>query len=158
MALPFPIRRRLTRLKQVDNGQRLMLVEASACLLLSRLALVFVPFPKLARRLGEFVPPSDPRAARVRERTDAAQAAVAEGVSWAVTRAARHVPFKAVCLPQAMAARVMLKRRGVASVMHFGAAKGTDKPLDTHAWLDAAGVDVTGYPVAENFSEIACFV
>ena len=75
-----------------------------------------------------------------------------------MTRAARYVPFKAVCLPQAMAARVMLKRRGVKSVMHFGAAKGTDKPLDAHAWLDAAGVEVTGYPVAENFAEIACFV
>ena len=75
-----------------------------------------------------------------------------------MTRAARYVPFKAVCLPQAMAARVMLERRGVKSVMHFGAAKGTDKPLDAHAWLDAAGVKVTGYPVAENFAEIACFV
>ena len=68
-----------------------------------------------------------------------------------MTRAARHVPFKAVCLPQAMAARVMLKRRGVASVMHFGAARGQEKPLDAHAWLDAAGVEVTGYPVAKQF-------
>ena len=75
-----------------------------------------------------------------------------------MTRSARYVPFKAVCLPQAMAARVMLKRRGVSSVLHFGAARGQDKPLDAHAWLDAAGVDVTGYPVAQNFAEIACFV
>jgi hypothetical protein len=29
-----------------------------------------------------------------------------------------------VCLPQAMAARVMLERRGVSSVLHFGAARG----------------------------------
>ena len=75
-----------------------------------------------------------------------------------MTRSARYLPFKAVCLPQAMAARVMLKRRGVASVMHFGAARGQDKPLDAHAWLDAAGVEVTGYPVAINFTEIARFV
>ena len=75
-----------------------------------------------------------------------------------MTRSARYVPFKAVCLPQAMAARVMLKRRGVPSVMHFGAARGDDKPLDAHAWLDAAGVEVTGYPVADKFAEIACFV
>ena len=40
----------------------------------------------------------------------------------------------------------------------IGAARGTDKPLDAHAWLDAAGVEVTGYPVAEGFAEIACFV
>jgi hypothetical protein len=77
---------------------------------------------------------------------------------WAVTRAARHVPFSAVCLPQAMAARIMLKRRGVDSVLHFGARIGQDKPIDAHAWLDAAGVEVTGYPVAKTFAETACFV
>jgi hypothetical protein len=75
-----------------------------------------------------------------------------------VTRSARYVPFKAVCLPQAMAARVMLKRRGVASVLHFGAARGQAKPFDAHAWLDADGVEVTGYPAAKDFTEIACFV
>jgi hypothetical protein len=31
-------------------------------------------------------------------------------------------------------------------------------PFYTHAWLDAAGVEVTGYPVAHDFTEIACFV
>jgi hypothetical protein len=58
----------------------------------------------------------------------------------------------------ALAARIMLKRRGVDSVLHFGARIGQDKPIDAHAWLDAAGVEVTGYPVANTFAEIACFV
>jgi len=57
-----------------------------------------------------------------------------------------------------MAARLMLKRRGIRSVMHFGAAKGAEKPFDAHAWVDAAGVEVTGYPVAADFVAIACFV
>ena len=129
-----------------------------ACLLAARLALIFVPFPRLARRLGTFVPPTDARVSQARTAAAPDQARLAAEIGWAVTRAARYVPFKAVCLPQAMAARVMLKRRGVKSVMHFGAAKGQDKPLDAHAWLDAAGVEVTGYPVAKNFAEIACFV
>lgn len=158
MALPYPIRRRLIRFGQIDNRRRLILAEAVGWLLAARLALIFIPFPRLARRLGAFVPPSDPQALQARERAAPDQMRVAEEVGWAVTRAARHVPFKAVCLPQAMAARVMLKRRGVASVMHFGAAKGETKPLDAHAWLDAAGVEVTGYPVANEFTEIACFV
>jgi hypothetical protein len=85
-------------------------------------------------------------------------ARLAEEVGWAVTRAALYLPFKAVCLPQAMAARVMLTRRGIASVLHFGAAKSEGRPLDAHAWLDAAGVEVTGYPVGRGFAEIACFV
>lgn len=151
-------RRLLRRFGQIDNRRRLLLAEAAACLLAARLALVFIPFPRLARHLGSFVPPADARATQARGAAPRDAARLAEEIGWAVTRAARHLPFKAVCLPQAMAARVMLKRRGVASVLHFGAAKGTDKPFDAHAWLDAAGVEVTGYPVAENFAEVACFV
>jgi Transglutaminase-like superfamily len=152
------IRRLLLRFRQIGNRQRALLVEAVACLLAARLALIFIPFPRLVRRLGTFVPPTDPRAVQMQPEGPSEQMLLAADVSWAVTRAARYVPFNAVCLPQAMAARVMLKRRGVASVIHFGAAKGAGKPLDTHAWLDAAGVEVTGYPVAKNFAEIACFV
>ena len=140
-----------------------MLIEAVAWLLVARLSLIFVSFPRLARRLGTLVAPTDARALRARSNDQEDQARVAEEVGWAVTRAARHVPFSAVCLPQAMAARIMLKRRGVDSVLHFGARIGQDKigqdkPIDAHAWLDAAGVEVTGYPVASTFAEIACFV
>ncbi len=104
------------------------------------------------------MPPTDERVARARRDGSAQDAKLAEDIGWAVVRAARHVPFKAVCLPQAMAARIMLRRRGVASVLHFGAAKGRERPIDAHAWLDAAGVEVTGYPVSAQFAEIACFV
>jgi hypothetical protein len=152
------IRRLLLRFRQVDNRRRALLAEAVVGLLVARLALIFIPFPRLARRLGTFVPPNDARVAAVRTATTPDEAQRAEEIGWAVTRAARYVPFKAVCLPQAMAARVMLERRSVKSVMHFGAAKGQDKPLDAHAWLDAAGVEVTGYPVAAQFAEIGCFV
>jgi hypothetical protein len=158
MARLRSIRRLLLRFGQVDNPRRALLAEAAIYLLMARLALVFVPFPHLARRLGTFVPPTDPRAFAVRQTVSPEQARLAEEIGWAVTRAARYLPFRAVCLPQAMAARVMLKRRGVQSVMHFGAARGQEKPLDAHAWLDAAGIEVTGYPVAKNFAEIACFV
>jgi hypothetical protein len=158
MARLLSIRRRLRRFAQVGNRRRALLAEAVAWLLLTRLALLLVPFPRLARRLGTFVPPSDARAVAARMSGAPFATTLAEEIGWAVTRAARHVPFNAVCLPQAMTARIMLKRRGVGSVLHFGAAKGDQKPLDAHAWLDAAGVEVTGYPVAAKFTEIACFI
>jgi hypothetical protein len=158
MARTRLIPRLLRRVAQINNRRRVLMIEAVACLLAARLALLFIPFPRLARRLGTFVPPTDARAVQARAKGAPQQARLAAEIGWAVTRSARYVPFKAVCLPQAMAARVMLKRRGVASVMHFGAATGREKPFAAHAWLDAAGVEVTGYPVAEGFAEIACFV
>jgi Transglutaminase-like superfamily len=158
MARLRSIRRPLRRFRQVGQRRRALVMEAVAWLWLSRLALIVIPFPRLARHLGAFVSPADARALRARSKASPDHARLAGEIGWAVTRSARYVPFKAVCLPQAMAARVMLKRRGVASVLHFGAAKAKDKPLDAHAWLDAAGVEVTGYPVAKGFAEIACFV
>ncbi len=155
---PRSIRRRLVRFALVGHHRRALLVEAVTWLLLARLSLIFISFQKVARHLGTFVAPTDPRALRERAENSHDHANLAEEIGWAVTRAARHVPFKAVCLPQAMAARIMLRRRGVDSVLHFGARIGQDKPIDAHAWLDAAGVEVTGYPVAKTFAEIACFV
>ena len=149
---------RLVRLAQLGNSRRALLFEAAAWLLLARLSLIVVAFPRLARYLGTAVAPTDPRARHAISVHSHEAARLAAEIGWAVTRAARHVPFKAVCLPQAMAARIMLSRRGVDSVLHFGAKKGQHKPIDAHAWLDAAGVKVTGYPVADAFAEIACFV
>jgi hypothetical protein len=148
-----------TRLIQVNWHERALLAEAVAGLLAARVTIAALPFRKIAKRLGEFVPPSDARIAECRAPAPADRTRTAERVGWAVTRAARHVPFRAVCLPQAMAAHAMLRRRGIASAMHFGARSGSsEKPIDAHAWLDAAGVEVTGYPLDEGMTEIGCFV
>jgi len=154
----LPLHRRVAGLARTPWERQVLLAEASLHLLIARVQLKTWPFPKLARRWGAFVPPSDPRASSGLTRVSDEGAAMARKVGEAVLRAARNVPFGAVCLPQAMAARRMLQRRSIPSVMHFGAAKGQDKPIDAHAWLDAAGVKVTGYPVANGFVEIGCFV
>ena len=152
--IPRPLR----RFAKVNNHRRRLVMEAVLCLLAARLALILIPFPKLAGWLGTFVPPSDPRAVRTGADAPSEHMRLAQEISWAVTRSARWVPFRAVCLPQAMAAQYMLRRRSVPSIMRFGAGRGTEKPIDAHAWLDAAGVAVTGYPVSPNLAEIACFV
>jgi hypothetical protein len=158
MARLRSIRRLLVRFTQIDDRQRALLAEAAASLCAARFILAFTPFPRLSRRLGTMLTPSDPRIVEMGVPTYSGQTHLAQEVSWAVTRAARYVPSKAVCLQQAVAARTMLRRRGVASIMHFGAGKGQIKPLDAHAWLYAAGVEVTGYPVEERLTEVACFV
>ena len=116
------------------------------------------PFPKVSRGFGEFVAPSDPRVTGSGAGATPEQARIAKEIGWAVAAAAPFMPFRSVCLQQAMAAHAMLRRRGIASVMHFGAGKSDEKPIDAHAWLDAAGVKVTGYPVATDLAELGCFV
>jgi hypothetical protein len=146
------------RLIQVDWRERALLAEAVARLIAARARLALTPFRRIAKTLGTFVPPADPRVAEARAPGPEDRARIARDVGWAVTRAASHVPFEAVCLPQAMAAHAMLRKRGVGSVMHLGARRSEEKPIDAHAWLDAAGVEVTGYPLSEGMTEIGCFV
>ena len=152
------IHRLLRRFAELESSKRLLLAEALLGLIRARASLAFVSFPGLAQRLGTLVAPTGSPRETPNTQLDPAQISIAQDVSWAVTRAARYAPFKAVCLPQAMAAHRMLSRRGVASTMHFGAGRRDGNDLDAHAWLDAAGVEVTGYPVDERLAEIACFI
>lgn len=151
--IPRPLR----RFAQVDGRRRALVVEAVLWLALARIALLTMPFQKIARRLGTFRGPAEGRAAAL-DPGAAGHAETAREIGWAVTRAARYLPFKAVCLPQAMAAKLMLRRRGVVAVLSFGVGRDAGGAFESHAWLYAAGVEVTGYPIAAQFTEIACFV
>jgi hypothetical protein len=52
----------------------------------------------------------------------------------------------------------MLRRRGILGRVHFGASRASSQAgLGTHAWVEACGVEVTGYPEAHNCVEIGFF-
>ena len=151
------IGRKIRTLAGAGWWRQALVIEASASMLAARLILL-LPFRRVAKRLGEFVPPADPRVAQRAAATTPGQAATARAVGWAGRSAAPFMPFRSVCLQQAMAAQGMLRRRGIACVMHFGASPNDRRAIDGHAWLDAAGVKVTGYPIPPDMGRIACFV
>ena len=45
----------------------------------------------------------------------------------------------------------MLRRRGVVSVLHFGATRGETTVIEAHAWVDAAGNYVRLHVKGESF-------
>jgi hypothetical protein len=150
--------RKVPKLVTIGRRRRLLLAEAIVRLLIASLSLRLFPFRRISREFGFFVSPSDRRARLCSRGESEGEAECAGDIGWAVRAAAPLMPFRSVCLHQAIAAQAMLRKRGVATVMHFGAGKGDVDPLGAHAWLDAAGVKVTGYPVAPQFQEIGCFV
>ena len=158
MAPSRSIAHKLRTALMLGPRRQLLVAEAAASMLAARLRLAIFPFRRVARDLGAFVPPSDPRVTTQAQGIGEEQAQIAKSVGWAVRTSAPWMPFRSVCLQQAIAAHAMLRRRGIPSVMHFGAGKSDAKPLDAHAWLDAAGVKVTGYPVAPHLAELGCFV
>lgn len=68
----------------------------------------------------------------------------AERIGWAIATAARHVPWRADCLIQAMAAKAWLRRRGLAGDFYLGVAKDARGAFAAHAWLRSGDVVVTG--------------
>lgn len=148
--------RRMRTLMTIGWARQRLVPEAVVALLVARITLLAVPFPKLAARWGVLRPVGDPRLALPMASADAVE--VARAIGWAVTATASVMPFKAMCIQQAVAARGMLARRGVASLLHYGAGRDEDSALVAHAWLDAAGVKVTGYPIAPGIAEIGAFV
>ena len=157
MARSRSISRKLRTFLASGVRRQALVAEAAVRMLAARIAILIWPFPRVARTFGEFVPPGDPRVL-ARAPLDPDLARIVRDIGWAVRRSAPFMPFRSVCLQQAMAAHAMLRRRGIASVMHFGAGRGETKPLDAHAWLDVSGIKVTGYPIAPNLTEIGCFV
>jgi len=111
---------------------RALLVEAALWLALARLIVVLVPFRHIAPWL--------------RRHPDAAPAhpALPLQVGRAVATAARHVPWRAVCLPQAIAAKAMLACRGQGAALHLGARIDDRGDIRAHAWLSCQGQIVVG--------------
>lgn len=89
--------------------------------------------------------------------TDTCDAALPLSVHKAVTTAARNVPWNAACLPQAIAAKTMLARRGCGSSFHLGADFDARGKLIAHAWLVAGGKVVVGAPGIASVTPLARF-
>ena len=69
---------------------------------------------------------------------------------WAIRIAANAVPWQSVCLPNAMAAKLMLQRRGWQSTIHLGVGFKPSGALHAHAWLEAGGIILTGQAGVED--------
>lgn len=70
-------------------------------------------------------------------------------------RIARRHPN--TCLAQALAGRVMLRRRKHSSLISFGVRQGGATGYEFHAWLVHGGVVLTGGGEARDFNVISTF-
>lgn len=142
--------RRLKRWLDLPPARRRLLLEAAWQLLRARQRILLGHLRRRRPGLGT------PAAAGPLPLT-AEQEATVRQVRWAVGIAARHVPWNAVCLPQAMAAKTMLARRGIASVLFLGLRRGREARVQAHAWLCSGRLYVTGYEPPMDFTCIARF-
>jgi hypothetical protein len=75
-------------------------------------------------------------------------------IVWAVQVASRRIPG-ASCLTQALAARVLLAKCGIASQLRIGIARGEQGDFQAHAWLETAdGRAVIGGVALERYARL----
>ncbi len=141
---------RLAKFFRHDWAGRGLLLEALAWLIWAKLLLLTVPFRWVAPRLGK---PMTESAASLTE----PERQLASRISWAVQSVAANVPLGFVCLPQAMAAKWMLRRRHLASTLYLGVARPDEAKFTAHAWLRAGDKILTGRAESRTHTTLASF-
>lgn len=142
--------RRALRFLRLPGDEQRLAAEAALTLALVCTLLKTLPFRRVLRLLGLH------EQATATTTAGMVDAPLAHAVGRAVARANRALPFPAVCLPQAAAAAVMLRRRGLAVEVRFGVAKRGDA-VAAHAWSRCGDVLVSGGAGHAAYAPIATF-
>jgi hypothetical protein len=127
--------RRIRTFVQLPSAQRYFIGKSVLLVGGIRIGLWLLPFRTL-RHLVVRVAPESP------ERQEVDQAFL-DRVVWAVTVASRCVP-KATCLARALAAQVLLARRGHLVHLRIGVARSETCEFEAHAWVECQGRVVIG--------------
>lgn len=77
-------------------------------------------------------------------------------ISKSIVRSRKVITWKNRCMVEAITAKKMLKRRGLASTLYFGVSKENQK-MAAHAWLRCGSVIVTGKQEMEKFVVVSTF-
>ncbi|MDB6129472.1 MAG: hypothetical protein JWM04_579 [Verrucomicrobiales bacterium] len=135
---------------KLSKEAKLMLLEALVYLLWVKVMLTVTPFRRVAEKLkkSRLEPKSVFAVAEIR---------VAENVTWAIETVARHVRLGLVCLPQGIAAKWMLERRGLPTKLYIGVKNGVENKVAAHAWLTAGEMILTGKKEMAGHQVIAVF-
>ena len=125
--------KRLRKFLTLPATDRRLLVEAALFLAAIRLGLRLLPFRTLWRLLDRAPCPSV-----------AAGLFSPDRIAWAVSVTSPYVLGVRPCLPQALAAQLLLVRRGFPARLRLGVAKGDRGQVRAHAWMETDGRVVTG--------------
>ena len=122
-----------------------LLLKAALLLEVIKLGMRLLPFRTL-RRLAA-------RAAATRRRHVGTSSA--DRIAWIVEVASRHTPGVKTCLAQALAAQVLLARRGHPTLLRIGVVKDEKEQFQAHAWVESGGKTVIGGYELDRYTTLA---
>jgi hypothetical protein len=135
---------RLRRFVRLDGADKWLLLRATGWLVVARIMLIFMPFRHLSARLS-----AESNSTHIEP-----EQVLLQRIAYAVSAAANNVPWRSDCFPQTIAARMLLKRHGYASTIHFGVERVGEDVLNGHAWLTCGETVVIGGAELHRYSEL----
>lgn len=148
--------RRARKFRDADHSKRALAIEACIALCHARIVTLMTAsvYTRCLGDLGEETHTIDP-----------SQEMEAAEIGKMVAVIAKAMPFRAVCLQQAIATRRMLRRRGIAACVNLGMSSSAikepiaDHARSAHAWVVAGktiingdlDVDLENYVVVARF-------
>jgi hypothetical protein len=136
--------------KKVTFNEYLLFIEAWYSLAIARGMLVFLPFRKILPFMKDTKQEKEP---------SQCDELFFKRISLAIGRACVRSPWRTKCFEQALAAKMMLKRRGLVTSIYFGVCKDPEgnKKFLAHAWLDCQEVRITGGKNISQYTVLASF-
>ena len=133
--------------RRLTHSRRWLRIEAWIYLLLSRLAIRLIPFRKLTWFFER--PAARPGLA------GAAREQLIRDVRWAIWSHARDQPERIVCFPRGITAQAMLRQRGVATTLYYGATSDSEKGLNAHVWVQDGELGIIGTRTNAGYKVLA---
>lgn len=137
---------KLRSILAIPAREWLGLLEAGVLLALARLLILSVPARYWRLSLSE-----EGGESREHARLAASERDTVVAVSRSIARAVRFAPVAFVCLPQALTARWMLRRRGIEARLYFGTRHAAEEVREFHAWVKVGRTWVTGHCNEEDY-------
>lgn len=126
-----------------------LLVEAFLTLAIGSVAIRALPFRLVGKLASGPVNAPQPE-------IDARRVLI-QRVRWAIDACARRATWRAVCFQRALAAQLMLRRRGLNSTLFYGARSDSALGVDAHVWVRDGQIDVVGCEETERYAVLATF-
>lgn len=139
----------IAKFLKLTAKERFLLIQSALVLAAVRAGLRTLAFKRLLGALARLSPEGP-------ERPGADPAGV-ERVVWAVSVAARYLPGTSTCLAQALAAKVLLGRRGLPGQLRIGVERSAEGKFQAHAWVESQGRIVIGGEESRQYTPLPAF-
>ena len=127
--------KKLSKFLSLPSGEKRLLMKTFMLTSLIRLGLWLLPFNFILSRTNFF------RNAKIKSNKTSKH--LQDRIIWAIETVSHYVP-KSTCLVKSFTTQILLSEHGYNPELHIGVAKGNEKKVEAHAWVESEGQIIMG--------------